>query len=111
MAKYQLVIKDISRKLDLEHAKLRSTCEKLLRHVADDEQASELLSTASTDVWCDDALVKRIQAHLGEAKFRAYVNALQDLAQCIISLREELGLKDFVSWFIRLVITNADLVM
>jgi hypothetical protein len=96
LVKYQLVISSISRRLDFEHAKLHSTCSKLLQPLLDEEAVAELLE-ASEDAWKDAALVTLVRTSLGDRKFNICIETLEALASSIIALREELGLQDVVS--------------
>ena len=95
--KYRHIIGDVSRRLDLEHAQLHSTFSRLLSLVLEEDRVAEILAGPADLAWKDERLVNMIREHLGEDKFALCTETLQDLAQCVTSLREELGLAGIVS--------------
>jgi hypothetical protein len=98
LLKYQQVIRGISRKLDLEHALFYSTCEKLLSPIVDEDRLAELLSNPKASKWKDADLEDHLMDHLGDKKYDLYLSTIRELATLIMSLREDLGLRDMVNW-------------
>ena len=96
LVKHQQKLRSISRKLALEHAQFQSTCEKLLLPIADEERVAELVSTPRASKWKDAELESDLIERLGVKNYDLYINTLKDLAQCIMSLKEELGFGDMV---------------
>jgi len=96
LLKYRQRLRSISRKLAFEHAQLRSTCEKLLLPLVEEDRVAELVSNPKASSWKDADLEGDLREHLGEKNYDLYVETLKDIAQCIVSLREELGLGDMV---------------
>ena len=96
LVKHQQKLRSISRKLALEHAQFQSTCEKLLLPIADEEKVAELVSNPRASKWKDAELESDLIERLGAKNYDLYINTLKDLAQCIMSLKEELGFGDMV---------------
>jgi len=96
LVKHQQKLRSISRKLALEHAQFQSTCEKLLLPIADEERVAELVSNPRASKWKDAELESDLIERLGAKNYDLYINTLKDLAQCIMSLKEELGFGDMV---------------
>ena len=98
LVKYKQIIRSISRKLELEHAQFHSTCEKLLSPLVDEDRLAELLSNPKASKWNDADLEDHLKVHLGEKKYDLYLTTIKDLANLIMSLKDDLGLGDMVSW-------------
>jgi hypothetical protein len=96
LVKYQQTIRSIYRKLELEHAQLHSTCEKLLSPVADEDRVAELLAKPKGSLWKDIDLEEKLMDHLGQKKYELFITTIKELASLIIKLRDDLGLVDRV---------------
>jgi hypothetical protein len=96
LAKYHRILRSIARELDLERVKLYKTCTKLFSPLINEESLAELLADSEASGWTDHKLASKVRNRLGGDKFELYIDTLEELADRIIALREELGFQDFV---------------
>jgi hypothetical protein len=93
MLKYEYVVKELVRALNLARSRLRNTCEKLLTGLVDDEELARFLDLASldADVWKRPDLDRKLQDRLDQS-YEGYMATVAHLAQTIFVFASKMGL-------------------
>jgi hypothetical protein len=93
LLKYQQTIIGFERDLGIEHLKFRTTCEKLLGPLVDEEELTDLLQNYNSDGWKDPELEEKLRGRLGESAYDLYIDAMKHLGEALDNLQKETGLK------------------
>jgi hypothetical protein len=93
MLKYEYVVKELIRALNVARCRLRNTCEKLLTGLVDDEELTMLLNLASLggDAWKRPDLDQKLQGRLDES-YEGYMATIAHLAGLIFTFAKKMGL-------------------
>ncbi|KAH7393524.1 hypothetical protein BKA64DRAFT_89975 [Cadophora sp. MPI-SDFR-AT-0126] len=89
--KYQHVIASFIRDLDMEHAQLRSTLEKMLSGMVNEIELAQLLEDQQHPIWKDTNLENRMKQRLGPEAYRVYIITMSRVATALVGLREAVG--------------------
>jgi len=90
--KHQHVIASFIRELDMEHAQLRSTLEKMLSGLVNEIELAQLLEDQQHPIWKDPDLENRMKQRLGPEAYRIYITTVSRVANALIDLRDDVGL-------------------
>ena len=93
MLKYQYVVKELIRALNLARSRLRNTCEKLLIGLVDDADLAQFLDLASlnAEAWKRPDLEQKLQERLDQS-YDGYMATVAHLAQTIYIFASKMGL-------------------
>ena len=88
---YQHVITSFIRYLDMEHAQLRTTLEKMLSGLVNEIELAQLLEDQQHPIWKDTNLENRMKQRLGPEAYRIYISTMSRVASALVGLREDVG--------------------
>jgi hypothetical protein len=91
--KYEYVVKELVRALNVARSRLRNTCEKLLNGLVEDAELAELLDLASldADAWKRRDLEEKLKERLDQS-YEGYMATVAHLAQTIFVFASKMGL-------------------
>lgn len=93
MIKYEYVVKEYIRALNVARCRLRNTCEKLLNGLVEDDELALLLDLTSLDggAWKRPDLDRKLQERLDQS-YDGYMETVAHLAQTMFAFAKKMGL-------------------
>lgn len=93
MLRYEEVVKEYIRALNIARSRLRNTCEKLLNGLVDEKELSLLLNNTELggDTWKRPDLDGRLQVRLDKS-YEAYMATIAHLARTMVDFGKMMGL-------------------
>ena len=91
LIKYHQALADFCRDLHVEEARIRSTCERLLSPLVDEDELADLLDNPDGKGWKDKQLQIKLKDRLGDKCYDTYLKTLQRLGAALLTLKHEIG--------------------